>query len=250
MGQSRSLCRCTYLCRCREGRRHWQMEVRDCLKLVQTCFGFPSALARKVLFVRDSEIREWTKGQWLKVWTSTQASNMSSLTQEAKSDLSPHQCNPWTADLNVLARANHSWIFVCPPSSFSLKMWRDTLKSLYLQISHTAQFYSESPSTAFKHRTQKCNRKNALFDQHFIEVFYIPQVTKNKVRNTHSHFTATSAMEYGKVFRMLLNISFYGSQVTLLGFLLVEKYLEKETLCKSMKCQPMEFKSNLKPQLQ
>lgn len=176
---------------------------------------------------------------------------MSGLTQEAKSDLGPqHQCNPRTADLNVLAHANHSWIFVCPPSCFSLKMWRDTLKSLYLQISHIAQFYSQSLSTAFKHRTEKCNRKNAIFDQHFIQVFYIPQVTKNKVRNTHSHFTATSAMEYGKVFRMLLNISFYGSQVTLLGFLLMEKYLEKETLCKSMKCQPMEFKSNLKPQLQ
>lgn len=72
MGQSRSLCRCTYLCCCREGRRHWQVEVRDCLKLVQTWFGFPSALARKVLFARDSEIKEWTKGQWLKVWTSTQ----------------------------------------------------------------------------------------------------------------------------------------------------------------------------------
>lgn len=66
MSQSRSLCRCTYLCRCREGRRHWQMEVRDCLKLVETCFGFPSARARKVLFARDSEIREWTKGQWLR----------------------------------------------------------------------------------------------------------------------------------------------------------------------------------------
>ncbi|KAL2305201.1 hypothetical protein Nmel_007179 [Mimus melanotis] len=57
-------------------------------------------------------------------------------------------------------------------------------------------------------------------------------------------------MEYGKVFRMLLNISVYSSQVTFLGFLFVEKYLGKETLYKFMKCQPMEFKSNLKPQLQ
>lgn len=83
-----------------------------------------------------------------------------------------------------------------------------------------------------------------------LEVFYIPQVTKNKVTNAHPHFTATFATEYGKVFRILLNTSVYGSQVTFLGFLFVEKYLEKETLCKSMKCQPMEFKSNLKPQLQ
>lgn len=83
-----------------------------------------------------------------------------------------------------------------------------------------------------------------------MEVFYIPQVTKNKVRNAHSYFTATFAMEYGKVLIMLLNISLYGSQVTCLGILFVEKYLEKETLCKSMKCQPMEFKSNLKPQFQ
>lgn len=47
-----------------------------------------------------------------------------------------------------------------------------------------------------------------------------------------------------------LTFPVYGSQVTFLGFLFVEKCLEKETLCKSMKCQLMEFKSNLKPQLQ
>lgn len=99
--------------------------------------------------------------------------------------------------------------------------------------------------------TQKYNRKNAIFDQHFIEIFYIPQVTKNKATNAHSHFTATTfAMEYGKVFRKLLSISAYGFQVTFLGFLFVEKYIEKEALCKTIKCQPTKFKSNLKPQLQ
>lgn len=98
--------------------------------------------------------------------------------------------------------------------------------------------------------TMKYNKKNAIFDKHFIEVFYIPQVTKNELTNAHSHFTATFPIAYGKVFRMLLNVSVYGLQVTFQGFLFVEKYLEKETLCKSMKCQPMEWKSNLKPQLQ
>lgn len=31
--------------------------------------------------------------------------------------------------------------------------------------------------------TQKFNRNNAIVDQHLIEVFYIPQVTENKVSN-------------------------------------------------------------------
>lgn len=67
-----------------------------------------------------------------------------------------------------------------------------------------------------------------IFDQHFTEVFYSSQVPKNKVTNAYSDFTDTAfAMEYGKVFRMLLNISVYGFQVTFLGFLFVEKYLEK-----------------------
>lgn len=74
---------------------------------------------------------------------------------------------------------------------------------------------------------------NAIFDRHFIEVFYRSQITLNKIMNTYSHFTATRfAMEYGKVCRMLFKISVYGFQVTCLGFVFVEKYLEKKALCK------------------